>query len=95
MLVEDTDDNSMYNLTGPPVKPLVMSMKLNSMDLEMELDIGASISVISEPTYNRLWPKRKAPAIQESQGTLKTYSDEQLSVKGVIKVEKINVNSYS
>ena len=85
MLLEDTDDYSMYNLTGPPVKPLVVSVKLNSVDLEMELDTGASISVISEATYNRLWPKGKAPAIQESQ--VKTYSDEQLSVKGVIKVE--------
>lgn len=64
-----------------------MSMKLNSVDLEMELKIGASISVITEPTYNRLWPKRKALVIQESQVTLKTYSGEQLSMKGVIKVE--------
>ena len=59
------------NLTGPPVKPLVVSVKLNSMDLEMELDTGASLSVISEATYNGLWLKGKAPAIQESQVKLK------------------------
>ena len=50
MLFEDTDDYSMYNLTGPPIKPLVVSVKLNNMDLEMKLDTGASISVISEVT---------------------------------------------
>ena len=77
----------MYNLTGPAVKPLVVSVKLNSVDLEMELDTRASISVIGEATYNGLWLKGKAPAIQESQVKLKTYSGEQLSVKGVIKVE--------
>ena len=54
----------------------------------MELDIGAvSISVIIEATYNKLWPKEKAHAIQESQVKLKIYSSEQLSVKGVIKIE--------
>lgn len=53
----------------------------------MELDTGASISVISEAIHNGLWPKRKASAIQESQVKLKTYSGEQLSVKRVIKVE--------
>ena len=60
MLLEDTDDYSMYNLTGLPVKPLVVSVKLNSVDLEMGLDTGASISVISEATYNGLWPKRES-----------------------------------
>ena len=87
MLFEDTDDYSMYNLTGPPVKPLVVSVKLNNVDLEMKLDTGASISVIIEATYNGLWSKRKAPAIQESQVKLKTDSGKHLSVKGVIKVE--------
>ena len=80
VLLEDTDDYSMYNLTGPPVKP---SVKLNNLDLEMELDTGASISVIREATYNALWLKGKAPAMQESQLKLKTYSDEQLSVNKV------------
>ena len=62
-------------------------VKLNGVDLEIELDTGASISIISEPTYNKLWPQGKAPAIQESQVKMKTYSGEQLPVKGVIKVE--------
>ena len=77
----------MYNLTGPLVKPLVVSVKLNGVDHEIELDTRASISIISEATYNKLWLQEKAPAIQESQVKLKTYSGEQLSVKGIIKVE--------
>ena len=42
----------MYNLTGPPVKPLVVSVKLNNVDLEIEPDTGASMSSISEATLN-------------------------------------------
>ena len=87
MLLEYTNDYSMYNLTGPPVKPLVVSVKLNNVDFDMELDTGASISIVSEATYNRLWPQGKAPAIQESNVKLKTYSGEQLTVKGVIEAE--------
>ncbi|XP_065892760.1 uncharacterized protein [Dysidea avara] len=87
MLLEDTNDYSMYNLTGPPVKPLVVSVKLNNVDLKMQLDTGTSISIISEATYNRLWPQGKTPAIQESHVKLKTYSGERLTVKEVIKVE--------
>ena len=59
MLLEDTDDNSMYNLTGPLIKPLVMSVKLNSVDLEMELDIGASISVAVNPHTTDFGQKEK------------------------------------
>ena len=76
MLLEGPDDYSMYNLTGPPVKPLVASVKLNSINLKMELDTRASISVISEATFNGLWPKGKTPAIEESQVKLITYSGE-------------------
>ena len=86
-LLEYTDNYSMYNLTGPPVKPLVVSVKLNNRDLEMELDTGASVSIISEATFNRLWPQEEAPAMHESQVKLKTYSGEQLTVKGMIEVE--------
>ena len=77
----------MYNLAGPPVKPLEVSVKLNNRDLEMELDTGASVSIISEATFNRLWPQEEAPAMHESQVKLKTYSGEQLTVKGMIEVE--------
>ena len=86
-LLEDNDDYSIYTRTEPPVKPLVVSVKLNNADLEMELDTGASISIISEATYSRLWLQEKAPPIQKSQVKLKTYSGEQLTVKGVIDVE--------
>jgi len=66
ILLEDTDDYLMYNLTGPPVEPLVVPVKLNSVDLEMKLNTGAPTSVISKATHNGLRPQGKAPAMQES-----------------------------
>ena len=86
MLTEDTDEYSLYNLTGSPVQPLVVTVKVNNMDLKMELDTGASVSIISKATYNHHWPQGQALALRESHVKLKTYSGEQVAVKGVMDV---------
>ena len=86
-LIENTDDYSMYYLTGPPVKPLVVSVKVNNKDLEMELDTGASVSIISEVTYNHLWLQGQTPTLQESQVKLKMYSGKQVAVKDMVHVK--------
>ena len=56
VLTEDSGDYSMYNVTGSPVQPLMVTVIANSANLEMEVDTGASTSIISEQTYNQLWP---------------------------------------
>ena len=53
----------------------------------MEVDIGASLSIISEETYSRLWPEKKKPSLEESNITLRTYSGEQLAIKGTLQVD--------
>ena len=69
-------------------------VKVNNVDLKMELDTGASVSIISEATYNRLWPQGQAPVLQESHVRLKTYSGEQVPVKGVMDVT-VQVNEQT
>ena len=59
---------------------------VNNVDLKMELDTGTSVSIISEATYNHHWPQGQAPALRESHVKLKTYSGEQVAVKGVVDV---------
>jgi len=58
---------------------------VDNSELEMEVDTGASVSIISEETYNRLWPDQK-PTLRESSITVRTYSGEQLTIKGTINV---------
>ena len=77
----------MYNVTGPSVKPLKVRVSVNKVDIDMEVDTGASVSIISEETYNRLWSRRDRPALQQSAITLRTYSGEQLTIKGTIEVD--------
>ena len=94
VLTEDTDEYFLYNLNGSAVQPLVVTVKVNNVDLKMELDTGASVSIISEATYNRLWPQGQAPVLQESHVKLKTYSGEQVAVKGVMDVT-VQVNEQT
>ena len=77
----------MYNVTGSPVQPLKVTVIANSGNLEMEVDTGASTSIISEQTYDQLWPKDRRPILQPTAVKLCTYSGEQLNFKGVITVE--------
>ena len=77
----------MYNLTGMSVKPLKVTLSVDNVDLDMEVDTGASVSIISEETYSRLWPEGQQPSLQESAITLRTYSGEQLSIKGTLTVD--------
>ena len=43
----------MCNVTGSPVQPLKVTVIVNGANLEMEVDTGASTSIISEqPTIN-------------------------------------------
>ena len=52
----------------------------------VELDTGASCSIISEATYRSLWPPESAPPLKPSPIKLRTYSGEDLPVKGSISV---------
>lgn len=62
-------------------------MQLNQVDLQMEVDTGAAVSVISEKTFQRLWPQESAPVLQPCSATLKTYTGETIQVNGMISVE--------
>ena len=50
------------------------------------MDTGAAASVISEKTYWALWPKQRRPLLQDTSILLRTYTGEQLKVKGQVSV---------
>ena len=53
----------------------------------MELDTGATLSLISEKTYKETFPAETAPSLQASNAQLKTYTGEVIKVLGAIEVE--------
>ena len=77
----------MYNLSGVSVKPLKVTVRVDNADLDMKVDTGTSVSIISEDTYSYLWPDRQQPSLQQSTTTLRTSSGEHLSIKGSLTVD--------
>ena len=58
-------DGDMFRLSGPATDPLVVPVHINSVVFPME--VGASVLVISEHTYEKKWTKHSQPALQPSQ----------------------------
>ena len=52
----------------------------------MEVDTGASTSIISDEIYRRLRPKGQKPLLQPSSVKLRTYTGEELKVQGAISI---------
>ena len=58
--VSDTSEAyELFNLQKTRTKPLVVTVKLNNSTLDMELDTGASLSIINEKTFNSCGPLRQ------------------------------------
>ena len=67
--------------------PFVVKVQLNSCDVCMEVDTGASASIISEETFKSLWPtKAERPALTPSSRRLQTYTGQELQIRGTINV---------
>jgi len=56
--------------------PILVTLEVNGVNLTMELDTGATLSIISEETYHKLFSADKAPTLKASQAQLKTYTGE-------------------
>ena len=65
------------------VPPFRVSLMLDKLTVSMEIDTGASYSLVSETTYQELWPDR---GLDKSIVKLCTYSGEALEVLGSIPV---------
>ena len=86
--VSDTSEAyELFNLQETRTKPLVVTVKLNNSSLDMELDTGASLSIISEKTFNSLWSTQARPKLEASSVKLHTYTKEAIRVVGSISVE--------
>ena len=63
----DTDPvYSLFTLSNQSGRPLHVNVQLNHTPLSMEVDTGASVSVISRNTYDKLWMRAQAPPLEHS-----------------------------
>ena len=53
----------------------------------MEVDTGASLSVMSYSTFLSTWPEYRTVDLKHSEARLRNYTGEKIAVKGAIDVE--------
>jgi hypothetical protein len=84
---EEMEEYNMYNVNDNKAKSSYMATPIvNGVEMKMEIDTGAALSVISEKTYKRLWKKKDTPQLQPTSAKLITYTGENIKVLGKINV---------
>jgi len=61
-------------------------MQINDAKLPMEMDTGATLTMISKSTYDRLWEAQAASSIQSTNSELRMYTGENIEILGIVKV---------
>ena len=82
---EDSDNYSMFQVSTSSTRPLMVTVQVNGVDLEMELDTGASVSLVGEETFRRI--QGNASILQPSKAGLYTYTGESIAVLGSADVQ--------
>ena len=78
-----SSDSAVLTVTHTPSRPITVQMELNGQCVSMELDTGASVSLMSHSTQQRLFPEER---LEKSEVRLTTYTAEPISVLGVMNV---------
>ena len=80
----DTEEYSLHALDSAGSRqPFVVNLHLDDVPLSMELDTGASLSIMAEATFRRHWPDRQ---LQSTTRQLRTYTGEKIKVLGTAQV---------
>ena len=84
---DETVEYSLFHTQGQnSPAPILVTLEVNGVNLIMELDTGATLSIISEETYRKLFPPGRAPTLKTSKAKLKTYMGEVIQTLGEIEV---------
>eukprot|EP00731_Ephydatia_muelleri_P033642 Em0034g24a len=83
----DAEESEIDILAVEPVKkskPIMAMVRLEGKVLEMEVDTGAAITLVSERTFMKLWGNKRL--LQPSTIQLKTFTGERIRVLGAMEV---------
>ena len=85
-------DYNMFTVGADRVPPFTATLKIEVAPLEMEVDTGEALSLISAATFAQLWPAGTAPQLTKSSIRLRTYTGEELQLvgEGVVRVQYQN-----
>ena len=83
---EGSKVHSLYNFSSSSNKLFRVTLQVNGVNLPMEIDTGAVVSILSEATYKSTWSASSRPPLAYSNIALRTYSGHKLHVLGKVGV---------
>ena len=78
---------TMFTFKDPAAEPICQEVSINNVPIKMEVDTGASVSVVSQETYQIIRGSGHTQQLQPSEVRLKTYTGETIGVLGQLPVE--------
>ena len=85
--VDPDEAYTLFHISESREDPIKVNMKLLNTPLEMEVDTGASLSVIGSQTFNTSTKDLpEAPKLVKSNAVLRTYTGEKIPIKGISKI---------
>ena len=73
------DNVSVFSVGAPQVRPIVVKIAVNGTTIEMEVDTGAAVSLVSERTWKQI---RGQVKLQKADVVLRAYNHMRLKVLG-------------
>ena len=86
---EDDQEYTVFHVRSGSTKPFRVVVKANGKPLSMEIDTGASVSIVSQECFNAIREGTATLELNEAVVKLQTYTGEQIAVCGstVVPVE--------
>ena len=78
---------NLFSIRSSNVAPLSVTVRVDGEELMMEVDTGATKSLISMKTFNQLWKETGTPILHMTTTRLRTYTGEAIKVAGILEVE--------
>ena len=84
----DREYDEVFCLTGDKIPPIPIKILLNGKEIVMELDTGATRSVMPRKVFEKLWPvSSERPTLTKTNTRLEAYGGAPLLVAGEIRVK--------
>ena len=83
---ESESTYDLYHLNISKSEPIRVTLSLNRAKTVMEVDTGASVSIVSEATYRALWQEGVRPPLRSSPAKIQTYTGGKIAVVGEVPV---------
>ena len=91
----ESPEYSLFHFHPEGSLPFTVQISVNKSLLTMEVDTGATLSLISQATYRKLWTKGDAPPLHRTEARLKSYAGEPIAVEGSINVDVKYLDQYA